>query len=248
MILLALAPSPTPVVVINNISDNSVVGDNFSVDFSLSNAQIGSSFYYKIFGGIGESTSSVQTFYNSNYLSYTSSWTDFPVLVVGDTNPILVNANSRINNSAGVYNIRIRVAKVSNTSSKYDSEPKSIDIIAPTSTPTPNPTSTPIPTIKSTPTPTKTPIPTTIHTPTKIPPISMSKLSPTSEITPTPEPSITPEPEILGAQTTSSEINIPEVSKPKNNKVGIIFIIIGGLLLLSPLLVTKLQQLKNKNK
>lgn len=242
IIFLYIKPSSTfaisntvPTVVINNISDSSMVGDSFPVEFTISNAEIGSSYHYKIFGGIDKNTSSLQTFYNSGYLNYTSGWVDFPILVVGDTNPIIVAANGRANNLAGTYNVRVRIAKVSTTSAKYDSDFKTIDIVAPSPTSIP---ATIVPTQKPTVTPTKIPtlVPTSI--PTAVPTDIVYTIEPTIE------PTIVNEPEVLSAEVSSVDIISPDKSKSKSNSLGVIFIFIGGLLLLTPLLITKI---KSKN-
>lgn len=89
-------------------------------------------------------------------------------------------------------------------------------------------TPTPTPTLTSTPTPTFTPTPTL--TPTLIPSVT---LIPTIEelletITPTSEPMV------LGETTTGSDI--------KKNYLPLILIIGGGVLLISPLIITKLKK------
>lgn len=222
-----------PIVTINNIPDTNILGDNFSVDFSVANADIGSSFYYKVFGGIGDNTSSIQTFNNNNYLNYTSSWVDFPILAIS-TSSANFTAYGKAINSSGLYNIRIRIAKISNTSTKYDSEAKTIDIIGPTPTqiptpvpPTNVPTPTSVPTLKptNTPTPTKTPSisPTIILTPTEIPtpePTQEIILSPTNEV-----PSIT---------------DVPKNKNQSKNFIPIILIGFGALLLFVPLFFSKI--------
>lgn len=106
-----------------------------------------------------------------------------------------------------------------------------------TSTPAPTPTSTVTPTKASTITPTVTLSP----TPTKQP-------TPTLEVAPTLEPTNIPDPMVQGAQVTSAEAIGSNDSKPKGNNLGIIFIVTGGLLLLSPLIITKIQQWKEKSK
>jgi len=87
---------------------------------------------------------------------------------------------------------------------------------------TPTPTSTPIPTLTLTLTPTPT-----------LTPISSITLTPTSEeITNNPTP--VSESMVLGETTTGSDI--------KNNFLPLILIIGGGILLLSPLIITKIKK------
>lgn len=229
-----------PTVSIVDFPENVIAGEVFSVTFSVSDSTV-NNYHYKVVGeGNNEVLTQPSTGCASNYENCEN-------INIATDSANIATASAKFNIVSGIYKIKIRIALCDKHTSTSNSEIVSINSILPSPTPTVEPTSTPIPTSQSTPSPTKTPTP-TVTTPTKIPAISISKLSPTPEILLTPEPSITPEPEILGVQATSSEINISEDSKPKNNKIGIIFIITGGLLLLSPLLITKLRQLKVKNK
>lgn len=100
----------------------------------------------------------------------------------------------------------------------------------------------------ATPTPTLTPTitPTKATTPTITP-------KPTIEIAPTLEPTIIPEPTSISIPTVSdtqianADTDVSSEVKPKKNNIGLIFIFIGGLLLLSPLLITKIQQWRTKS-
>lgn len=102
---------------------------------------------------------------------------------------------------------------------------------------------TPTPILTPTLTPTKTPsvIPTAsvLATPTKEP-------TPTLEVAPTLEPTSIPDPSVQGTQVTSVETTPSSNPKPKKNNIGIIFIITGGLLLISPLLITQIQKWREK--
>ncbi|MFA6184965.1 MAG: lamin tail domain-containing protein [Candidatus Shapirobacteria bacterium] len=128
----------------------------------------------------------------------------------------------------------------------------------PTSTPTPILTSTPIPTLtpELTPTPTKTPIPTKTLIPTKTStptktPTPIKTITPTKTLTPTstlatesailvstetPVPTPTSVPEVLGTATTN-----------KKNCLPLIFICLGGLFLLTPLIIAKIKNGDQKN-
>lgn len=267
LIFLSFFTIPTkvfaaPVVTINNISDNNIIGENFSVDFAISNADVGSSFYYKIFGGIGDTTSSIQNFYNDDYLNYTSSWSDFPIITISTSSASLVTAYGRVNNDqSGLYNVRVRIAKVLSTGSKYDSESKTIDCLLPTPTPTDAPT--PIPTNTPLPTSTPTAIPTSIPTtkPTSTPtPITTITSTPSKNLTPTPTLTLTTEPSIITEPTEEvlGTTDIPTPEPTEENKkseektasvvsfIPTILIILGALLLFTPLILSKIKHCPKK--
>ncbi len=120
-------------------------------------------------------------------------------------------------------------------------------------TPTPTSTLTPVPTATKTPTPTPTITPTTRPTATPIPTIAIIPTEPplTPVIEPTSsllslEPSPTISEDILGI---SDIIKISPTSSPSksfngipSNLIAIIFIAIGGLLLLAPLVITRVRK------
>ena len=186
---------------------------------------------------------SYQTFYhNKGWLN-----NDKDTIYLYDTNKILIDL---LTYSVG----------------KTDSNPKSDNNCVPTSTPTPTPITTltptlteaPIPTSTSVPTPTiiKTPTPTKTSTPTPT-------KTPTSTPTPTPTPTKTPtgnsalqntptsisatESAILVSTETpvSTPTSIPEVlgttTTNKKNYFPLIFICLGGLFLLTPLIIAKIK-------
>lgn len=105
----------------------------------------------------------------------------------------------------------------------------------------PTPTTTPTPTL--TPTPTKAPTSTLTPTQTITP---TSEPTPTIEVAPTLEPTLASDPSVLGSQTTSSGTTISDDDSPKSNSLGVVFIVAGGILLLSPLIITQIQKWKLK--
>ena len=128
---------------------------------------------------------------------------------------------------------------------------------APTETPTPTltPTITPTRTPTSTPTisPTKTPTLTPTLTPTQTPTVTPTKI-PTVTPTPTDEPiptaviepintttltEATPIPTI--APTSAQELILGETTTSKKNPLPLIFICIGALFLLTPLIIAKIK-------
>jgi len=131
----------------------------------------------------------------------------------------------------------------------------------PTSTPTPILTSTPIPTLTPeltstqtpTPTPTKTPIPTKTLTPTKSPtptktPTPIKTITPTKTLTPTSTLAIESAILVSTQTPTLTPTSVPEVLgttvSNKKNYLPLIFICLGGLFLLTPLIIAKI---KNEN-
>jgi hypothetical protein len=112
--------------------------------------------------------------------------------------------------------------------------------IPPTSTSTPTPTDAPTSTPTKTPTATKTSTPTKTTTPTKI--LTPTSISATDSAilvateTPFPTSISTPTPEVLGATTTN-----------KKNLLPLIFICIGGVFLLTPLIIAKIKNETQKN-
>ena len=71
---------------------------------------------------------------------------------------------------------------------------------------------------------------------------------PTIEIAPTLEPTTIPKPTaVLSIQPESVGTTTISEPTPKSKNLGLIFIIIGALLLISPLLITKIQQWKIKS-
>lgn len=193
----------------------------FPVNFTVTNAAVGETFYYKIYGGAGENKNDLHTFYNSNSLNYNSSWTNFPTFVISDEGNYSGTANVKATGDGGIYNLKIKIAKVSKTSSQFEGGPKTITVNLPS--PTPTPTSTP------------TPIPTLIPTQTLIP---TRPLLPTYTPIPLPQnpqniPQITPEP----------ILKKPPLAK---NLLSLLFLSLGGLLLITPLIIPKLHQCLKK--
>lgn len=234
-------------------SQTTVVKNNlFSVDVSLSNLSIGKTYYIKLFS-VATSTS-IDNYYNSNWLNYTSSWSSYPFVVpTSSSQNITIQARAMI---TGVINdLKIRLHE---GSSNYDSssqysltslEPTAVPTATltptPTPTPTPNPTNTPTPTLIPTITPTKTPTPTLSQTPTPtvtILPTATDSLTETPANDPT-IPITDLVPEVLGTQTTA-ENKTQELEKnfAKPSLTPIVFLVAGGLLLLSPLLISKFKK------
>lgn len=256
-----LAANPT--ATITSISPSSgVVGDPFQVNFNVVSGDVGSTFYFKIFGGIDSSNDALKTAKANVYLPYTGhAWTEYPFFVLDEGGSATVAVNALADptkSSAGTYNIHIRLAK-STSSGNFettDHDTKTIALIAPTPTPTATPTNTPTPTGTPTQTPTPTPSSSPTPTPTKIP---------TATKIPTPTPTATPEPTAYleplpteGPTSAPSSVVMkntqdlgpsatPVENKSSKNIIPGLFIGLGSLLLLAPLAIVKIQSLKTKN-
>ncbi|MFA5024976.1 MAG: lamin tail domain-containing protein [Candidatus Shapirobacteria bacterium] len=153
-----------PQISITNLPSEVFSFSTFPVNFLVTNAGIGISYYYKFFGGIGDSTSTIKT---SVDLSYNSSWVNFPKFTSDLGASAIISASAYIIPEAieGIHNFKIRIAMTTNTSSGTTSpnyplnvillEPSTTPIITPTPIDSPKPTAeevTPLPTHKITPT------------------------------------------------------------------------------------------------
>lgn len=129
----------------------------FPVTFIIQNAPANSSYYYKFYGGIGESTTQIQT---SSSLTYTSDWTSFNTVTVDAGGSAVVNSSAYIKSDvpSGSYNLYTRIALIpkATTWTTYDSSASIISVTAPSPTATPTPTNTPTPTATPTSDPTVT--------------------------------------------------------------------------------------------
>lgn len=227
-----------PIVSIVDFPENIIAGEVFKVTFSVSDSTV-NNYHYKVVGdGNNEILTQPNTGCASNYENCEN-------INIATDSANIATASAKFNIVSGIYKIKVRLALSDKHTSTSNSETVSINSILPSPTPTIVPTSTPNPTPTKSPTATKNPTPTVTVMPTKIPTISASISA--TEITPTIEPTVTSEPEVLGNQTTSSEIIVSDASKPKNNKIGIIFIVVGGLLLLTPIIFTKFHPIKKNS-
>lgn len=226
----------SPTITLNSISEVITAGNTFPVTFTINEASSSATYCYKFFGGVDNDVYSITS---DPSLSYTSGWIHFPQVTLDPIGPNVFNGYAYIKSdiSTGTLNLKAKIALTTNTSIGATSLPISIDVVAapptpiPTFTPTPIPTSTPIPTPTNTPTPTKIPTSTPIPTITPISTPSTALTPIIDEILNTP----TLEPMILGETTTIENIT-------KKNFLPLILIISGGILLLSPLIITKIKK------
>ncbi len=144
-----------------------ITGNNFPLTFIIENSEPNISYHYKIYGGIGDSDTQIQT---SENLSYTTNWDSFPTFTVdiGGSNVISTTGYIKPNLPTGSYNLFVKIVKEDDHSKLNLSSPvyiiPSVDNPKPTNTPTVTPTT--VPTATKTPSPTLTPTPTTTASPT----------------------------------------------------------------------------------
>lgn len=235
-----------PSVVINSVPDVITAGTTFPVSFTVNEASSSASYYYKFFGGVD---TNVYKITNSPDLSYTSGWSDFPQITLNPASSNIFNGYAFVKSDTetGTLNLKIKIALTTDTNTKFGATSPvfPIEVVAappPTSTPTIAPTST------LTSTPTKTPTPTKIITPTKIATPSTITPTPTSKNSPLPQGEMpegqmgfSPTPEILGVSNS-----IPDI-KTKKNIIPLFLICLGGLFLLTPLIIARIKHESQKN-
>lgn len=101
------------------------VGNTFPIVFNIKNNGDSNSFYYKFIGGIGESTSQIQTFKDGNFYSDGSSWPNFSSVSLDTGSSATISGFAKVcsNCPGGQYNLKIRVALTSNTSGLWSTTP-----------------------------------------------------------------------------------------------------------------------------
>ena len=269
---------------INNVSGSIVTNDIFTINYTANNLNVGDTYYIKVYGGIDPSTTQIYTIYNNQSLSSSTSWINFPVIVIDSGGSQVGNIDAIAKEIFGTATLKLRMALTSNpTNQQIDAIPLTINIITPAPTPTNLPSATPTdttptstitplptntqspsntptltptsypantPTPTKTPTPTRTPTPTKIPTPTLIPTLVLDPYPTETNLTPVIEPTpeitdiISDDPvlgidDIVKTSTPTSLINMPTFA---SNILPALFIISGGLLLLSPIIISKIKK------
>ncbi len=255
------APSVT---VISTTPEIVVYQDSFTINFTISNADIGSSYHYKTVG-VGVSLDNLPDSGCDGDYHLCST------LAIDSDQPVNASVEAKITSGSG--SIKVRIAKADNHGSTYTSPDFAIALVDPTPTLTPIPPDTPTPTDitptevpptsapptdpppTSTLTPTKTPSPTKTPTPTRTP-----TPSPSTSPWPTATPYVTPDLSLDEAisdylptpSTTGSVLGIAEIITPKptpappsrvtpssvSRALPYIFIGLGCSLLIIPTIIT----------
>ncbi|MBU4210384.1 lamin tail domain-containing protein [Patescibacteria group bacterium] len=223
-----VTPTPLPQLSVRIIDIPSYTTQNqiFTIKFLIENAPSQKEYYAKAFGGVND-YSSIQTENNGKWLNYTgSSWTEFRSFKVGvgGSGSFILTAKVKESAPTGEYKVQIRI-KPTDEEKTTDSDLHILQVSQ--SVPTLVPTPTPTPTSKLSPTP-------TLSSTEKL----KEKLSDKdydgdvlgiTDITMTPTPTKTNSKEKSGNQ----------------NIFPAIFMLIGGGLLLIPVIITKINEWKN---
>lgn len=249
---------------------NLTAGTTFPVQFIVENSDPSITYHYKFFGGIGDVKTQILTAPNLYYTG--SEWDSFPSFTsdLGGSSVINSTAYVKPDSIPGSYNFYVKIVSADNhdqlaaislsyvISNVIAATPTSTPTPIPTSTPTPTPTSTPTtsPTSTPTPTPTKTPTTTPTKTPTPTPDQGLYTAVDNTTETVIIEPTSTsrlPDSQVLAASSEDlSPTSIPltsellDQSKKSKNKspIPLIFISLGGLFLITPLVISKFSQKK----
>jgi len=218
--------------VIISISQSSVVaGNEFDINVSATGLDAASSYYIKALGG--ENFYDVQTFNNSNWLSWNSSWEELPQFSTQEATEsasLTVKAKFKSDTPSGSKEVKARIRKTTNETN-YDSQVLTMNIEA---TPTPSPTPTPTPARTVSPSPTPTPSPAKTATPTPKP---TRTPSPTPAVTASSTPmaqlrgEATSTPTVLGLEDeaqgeSSSSVPIPAIGLIAG---GVVFMGLAGV-------------------
>lgn len=227
----------SPIVNITEpLPTNMIVGDEFTVTFTVNSINIGTIYHYKV---VGDDNADLSTLPNT---SCSSNYENCESLTITTDKIATATAKTRLNTSTGSDNIKVRIAQSDKHSSTYDSSFITILSLTPTSTPIPTPTLTPTPTPTKiptiTPTPTKIPTPTIKITPTKIP----TEATISAILEPTQIPEVTETPTVMATPTSGETLGDATQSATKKNFLPLIFIVLGGILLLTPLIISKIKK------
>ena len=232
----SVTPSPTPAqspapndlsISINSSPDSANLGDSFFVEFNVQNANPDTNYYVKAFGGTADNYS-IQTQSNNDWYNFNSPWSSFSQFTTDNNGHLQssLTVRAKPDQETGQYQLKIKFKEVDGSQEK-ESEAREISIFAPDSNPTV--TKTPTLTKKITPTKTKTPTPSPSTTPSPTP-AGIDTISSDSD------PSILGDQDINADSTTSSKKSKPTNLIPK------IFIGLGTLFLLVPVLITKIKK------
>lgn len=215
-------PTPTtgPIsITIDNIPSSASLGNTFTIRFIINNATPNTDYYVKAYGGINDDNYCLETQSGTSWYGYGGNWDNMPKFksdIGGSINQLLF-VRSKTDKEVGQYKVKVKIKDQTESEIKYITITKFV--------PSPTPT---------------------IPEPT-----------PTTEFIPTPEPLSTNPPEATSVESdsvlgTSNENdlapNITPIKKSKSsgNIISIILISAGGVLLLAPLIISKIRDVKQK--
>lgn len=237
-----LIPTPTPLpLTISNLPSQITAGEQFNIILNL-HAKLNLAYQFKVYGGVNGDNYSYEVKNGDTWTNgYNGAWSSLPQSST-DTNgnsSLELTVRFKTDKTSGTSQLIAKV-KESALNNYIISNSYSLDVVDPP----PTPINTPI----STPTPTNTP--TNISTLTKI-------ITPTIKLTLTPTPKTATISAILEPTQISEITEIPTItliptigeilgestkSATKKNFLPLIFIILGGILLLTPLIISKIKK------
>lgn len=230
---LTSTPNPTSTstpaisISIGSLPDSAKLGDSFSLEFNIQNANPAAAYYVKAFGGTTDNFS-IQTQSSNNWYNFNSSWDSFSQVSTDSNGHIQssLTVRAKPDQETGQYQLKIKLKQVDGSQEK-ESDAKEISIFAPNPSNTPTPTPTPTSTLVFT-TPSVTP--TRTRTPTPTLPAETAKLSagPTSS------------PAVLGQTNISSPSSLPKSSVVAT--IAKILMALGTLMLLVPAVMAKIKK------
>jgi len=204
---------------ITNLNSSASLGQNLSLSFSINSNLPDAEFYIKAFGGVNDDYS-IETQNNSNWYNYNASWTDMPKIKTGSDGKYSgqITIRPKPDKETGNYRVQIKVRALPGSPEKISG----ITYLSVSSTPT----QTPAPTSSLTPSPTPTPSP---------------------SLTPTPEPTQYSQSAVLAATDTNFSPTSTPAPSPQTRptiNVPVMLMILGSLLLLTPLAISKFPHAK----
>lgn len=212
-----------PNISILSFPSSIAAGQEFDVNFSVTDAIPTSEYYAKGLGG--ENFTEVDTKNGDSWYQQNAAWASMPIVMANSEATISGIFKVRFDSAsiAASKQFKIRIRKTDNETN-YDSSVVSIDVSA-ASTPTPTPTQSPTPSPSLTPSPSKTPTPTPVPTKT-----------PTPKSTPTSTPEVLGEEAVNDLQVGFSTASPTPNSKDENSRdkfptIAVIFIGAGLLLI-----------------
>jgi len=214
-----VTPTLTPVsstLTVSNLPTQVTAGQQFTVTLNL-HAKTNLSYQFKVYGGVNSDNYSYEVKNGDTWVNgYNGAWDSLPQSSTGaDGNSSFgLTVRFKTNETSGTSQLIAKVKEAASNSFLVSSS-YTIDVIDP------SPTSKPTNTITPTPTPTPT-----------------TTLTPIPEATPTDSTSSLLG-NILGA--TSPEASKSSASFKSTNLLPLIFIISGGILLATPLIISKLK-------
>ncbi|HEX8924067.1 MAG TPA: hypothetical protein VF828_05040 [Patescibacteria group bacterium] len=247
-----VSPVPTPpmTITIGLLPSQVEKGVIFSTSVSIANGKPNTAYYLKIFGTINGDNYGIQVQSASNWPNgYNIDWTQAPGGTTDSSGNLTkaITLRSNTDKSSGTYILTPKIKEAA-TDTGDSGTSKTLTVVdpAPTNTPTPIPSNTNTPTI--TPTRTITPTPSRKLTPSPTP-TTADEPTPTYVDEPTPiggfftTPTSVPDSTVLGdsASVTPAPAAI-KTSSHRRNLLPFVLVITGGLFILIPLIIGKINK------